>query len=354
MKNWLYKNRGKLIAAVCIILLLLAAWFYGDGSGNSKSSPGESVAENQGTDSDKTNSKNLTPGSYSDYEGIKSGNENTKMGTTPSGNDGSGTDSSRVENGSDGSDPSHGENGNNGIDPVPAVSVTPGPDDKDSNSGNASKKDSGNNNEKNPAVTGQAESGHGSSGTGNIETTPSLTGQAGRGEGGSKPSTTPTGNRTGNTPTPTVQPSQTPTPTATVTPAATQTAWDKKCTIYIDCKTILPHLSELNPKLAALIPSDGVILAETETGFSEGETVFDVLQRICNEKNIALDYSKVPAFKTVYVKGLADLYEFDVGDLSGWQYFLNDEYVPVGCSACYLKEGDKISWRYTCDLGRDL
>ena len=141
-------------------------------------------------------------------------------------------------------------------------------------------------------------------------------------------------------------------PSLTPTPQAVVSSFH--CTISIDCKTVLDHLDSLNPKMQKLIPKDGIVLSDYTVGFEGEKTVFDILKQACNENNISFEYSYVPAFKTAYIEGLADLYEFDLGDLSGWQYFVNDEYAPVGCSAFTVKDGDRISWRYTCDLGKDL
>ena len=334
MKNWLFKNRGKLTAAVFIILLLLAAWFYGDGSGNkSKSSAPKTVAENAGRTDDKNTAPDNNQGADGNTPGAKGSVDNQGAdGNTPGAND------SGNNQGADGNTPgAKGSGDNQGAD-----GNTPGAKGSDDNQ---------NSEGKNPEGSTSEKGGHGSgSGSGLTDQKVDPQEAPGKNNPGTQNGTTPTQavNGEGNTNI------STPAVSATPTPSDTPAAWDHRCTICIDCKTILPHLSELNPRLSSLIPSNGVILAETEVGFSEGDTVFDVLKRVCSEKNICLDYSKVPAFQTVYIKGLADLYEFDVGDLSGWQYFLNDEYVPVGCSACILSEGDRISWLYTCDLGRDL
>ena len=65
---------------------------------------------------------------------------------------------------------------------------------------------------------------------------------------------------------------------------------DKKktytCTFSIECSTILNNLKDLDPDKRELVPSNGVILAPTKVTFYEGESVFDVLQRVCKEKGI--------------------------------------------------------------------
>ena len=57
---------------------------------------------------------------------------------------------------------------------------------------------------------------------------------------------------------------------------------------------------------------------------------------------------------TVYIKGISNLYERDCGELSGWIYMVNDKVPGYGCSQYILKDGDKIEFVYTCNLGKDV
>ena len=57
---------------------------------------------------------------------------------------------------------------------------------------------------------------------------------------------------------------------------------------------------------------------------------------------------------SVYVKGIADLYEFAYGNLSGWIYRVNEEVMAVGCGQAVVKPGDVIEFLYTENLGEDL
>ena len=126
------------------------------------------------------------------------------------------------------------------------------------------------------------------------------------------------------------------------------------CTFSIECSTILNNLKELDPDKRELIPSDGVILAPTKVSFCEGESVFDVLQRVCKEKGIHLESSWTPVYNSAYIEGIHNLYEFDCGELSGWMYRVNGWYPNYGCSRYQLADGEKVEWRYTCDLGNDV
>ena len=126
------------------------------------------------------------------------------------------------------------------------------------------------------------------------------------------------------------------------------------CTFSIECSTILNNLSMLDPYKLELLPSNGIILAKTTVTFYEGESVFDVLQRLCREKNIHMEAAWTPIYNSAYVEGIHNLYEFDCGALSGWMYCVNGWYPNYGCSRYQLKDGDVVQWRYTCDLGNDV
>ena len=126
------------------------------------------------------------------------------------------------------------------------------------------------------------------------------------------------------------------------------------CTFSIECSTILNNLSMLDPDKLECVPSNGVILAKTTVTFYEGESVFDVLQRLCKEKGIHMESSWTPIYNSAYIEGIHNLYEFDCGELSGWMYRVNGWYPNYGCSRYQLKQGDVVEWRYTCDLGEDV
>lgn len=66
-----------------------------------------------------------------------------------------------------------------------------------------------------------------------------------------------------------------------------------------------------------MYPSGGIILRTTTVGFNKGETVFDVLNRICKERGIQIEYSYSPMYGSSYVEGINNLYEFDCGNQSG-------------------------------------
>ncbi len=127
------------------------------------------------------------------------------------------------------------------------------------------------------------------------------------------------------------------------------------CTFSIECSTILNNLSDLVPEKLEMVPSDGVILSPTTVTFYEGESVYDVLQRVCKENGIHMEASWTPIYNSAYVEGIHNLYEFDCGNESGWMYRVNGWYPNYGCSRYQLAEGEIVEWRYTCKgLGKDV
>lgn len=127
------------------------------------------------------------------------------------------------------------------------------------------------------------------------------------------------------------------------------------CTIAIYCDTILNNMDDLEPGKAEFVPSDGAILYPVSVTFTEGETVFDVLKRVCSMTGIQLEYSWTPLYNSYYVEGIYNLYEFDCGFESGWMYKVNGWFPNYGCSSYTLKDGDVIVWAYTCEgLGADV
>lgn len=97
---------------------------------------------------------------------------------------------------------------------------------------------------------------------------------------------------------------------------------------------------------------DGKILSAYRVYFDGGATVFDALKSACKGNKIQLEYDG--SGSSVYIKGIDYLYEFNCGDLSGWQYSVNGEFPSEGCNSCKISDGDEISWLYTCDLGEDI
>ena len=103
------------------------------------------------------------------------------------------------------------------------------------------------------------------------------------------------------------------------------------------------------------IPEDGCILKETTYAFAQDETVYDILVRAVKDNKLHMEKKKTGSGpRDYYICGIANIYEYDWGELSGWMYYVNGESPSVGCGEYRVKDGDRIEWLYTREIGRDL
>lgn len=100
------------------------------------------------------------------------------------------------------------------------------------------------------------------------------------------------------------------------------------------------------------VPEDCVILDTAEFEITEGETVYQVLLDASKQYDFQIDNRG--SASNAYIAGIAYIYEFDYGDLSGWMYKVNDKLPDVGCQSYTLHDGDRIEWLYTKNIGKDL
>jgi len=118
------------------------------------------------------------------------------------------------------------------------------------------------------------------------------------------------------------------------------------CTISISCKTLTEHPDALDSDKHELVPETGWILPPTSAEIEEGESVFDLLRRVCQTHGILMEFTISPIYQSAYIEGIANLYEFDAGPQSGWVYSVNGVTPNYGCSAFYPEAGDTVCWEY--------
>lgn len=121
------------------------------------------------------------------------------------------------------------------------------------------------------------------------------------------------------------------------------------CSLAIRCDDVLKNPEALKEEKKDVIPAGGIILSLTDVVFTEGESVFDVVLREVKKAQIHFEFEKTPMYDSAYIKGIGNLYEFDCGDCSGWQYKVNDKKPTYGCSQYILKDKDKIEFFYSCN-----
>ena len=128
--------------------------------------------------------------------------------------------------------------------------------------------------------------------------------------------------------------------------------------LSITCKTVLDNWDDLDQALkeSGDIPKDGVILKETSYPISDGDTVFDLLKRAAKAEKIHLEYQGGGnnAAAGAYIEGINFLYEFSCGEQSGWFFSVNGKFLSKSSSDVPLKDGDRVEWIYSCDLGHDI
>ena len=123
-------------------------------------------------------------------------------------------------------------------------------------------------------------------------------------------------------------------------------------TITIRCDTAVNNGMHLESKWAGIVPASGCILDVTTVEIETGDSVFDILNRVCQKYKIHMEFTG--GASKYYVEGINNLYERDGGLWSGWMYCVNGWYPNYGCGTFRVKAGDVIEWNYTCNLGDDL
>ena len=129
---------------------------------------------------------------------------------------------------------------------------------------------------------------------------------------------------------------------------------EQTCILSVRCDTILENIDWLNKEKVDIVPKDGIIFAEKAVTFYEGESVFNLLLREMKRHKIHMEFKNIPLYNSAYIEGIANLYEFDCGELSGWMYKVNGWFPNYGCSRYRLKAGDRVEFVYTCNLGADV
>ncbi|MGI6751134.1 MAG: DUF4430 domain-containing protein [Anaerovoracaceae bacterium] len=126
------------------------------------------------------------------------------------------------------------------------------------------------------------------------------------------------------------------------------------CILSISCATVLDNMEILTKGKEEIIPGKGILLEPEKVTFYKGESVFNVLSREVRKNKIHMEFVKTPAYNSIYIEGIGNLYEFDCGELSGWMYRVNGEFPGYSSSKYILNDGDVIEWVYSCDWGRDV
>lgn len=146
------------------------------------------------------------------------------------------------------------------------------------------------------------------------------------------------------------------TPAPVANPTAPSTTKTIKANITIRCDTAVANWNNLdaNKQDHIVVPADGCILPVMTVNVNQGETVYNLLVKVCESNRIQMEHKGYAIYNSEYIQGINNLYEKDCGSLSGWMYCVNGWYPNYGVSQYVLKDGDAVQFNYTCDLGHDL
>ena len=92
----------------------------------------------------------------------------------------------------------------------------------------------------------------------------------------------------------------------------------------------------------------GTILDKENIKIRQGESVLELTSRILRQENIAFED------RNGYIVSIDGQAEFDMGKDSGWMFTVNGTFLDVGAGSARLKDGDRIKWLYTHNLGEDV
>lgn len=103
------------------------------------------------------------------------------------------------------------------------------------------------------------------------------------------------------------------------------------------------HAAVKTVNITIVGPKDkGMLLKKKSVKINAGDTVLDVLLAAVGTNNV--DYSGSGA--SAYVRGIDNIYEFDYGQTSGWNYKRNGIMTQKSCGVVKVNAGDTIEWIY--------
>lgn len=95
----------------------------------------------------------------------------------------------------------------------------------------------------------------------------------------------------------------------------------------------------------------GTIVKAAKVSIDEDASFLDATLKALREQEI--QYSVRGSGATAYVEGIANLYEFDRGPMSGWTAKKNGKTLSKSAGITPVDDGDVIEWIYTTDYTKD-
>lgn len=120
--------------------------------------------------------------------------------------------------------------------------------------------------------------------------------------------------------------------------------------IQIRCDRVAEEPEKLiDPALIEYIPEDGVAMARLKFIATEGDSVLDVLEKICKNKRIEVKKTQDGLIDTIgYIKN------GDCGEGSCWIYTVDGKLMSDNPADCKVKGGEDIVWTFTLNGGHDI
>ena len=104
-----------------------------------------------------------------------------------------------------------------------------------------------------------------------------------------------------------------------------------------------------DPALAEYIPEDGIALARLKYIAKEGDSVLQILEKICKNNNI-----EVKKTEDGLIEAIGYLKNGDCGEGSCWVYTVDGKLMSDNPAYCKVKGGEEIVWAFTLNGGSKI
>lgn len=123
------------------------------------------------------------------------------------------------------------------------------------------------------------------------------------------------------------------------------------CTVEIDCSEIVKNKDNFNKEQQVLydryVDGKRTILSPVTVKVKNKSSAYKATELACKQNGIKM--TKKNSGFGIYIVGFDGINEKMFGKTSGWHYYVNGKSPSFSCSAYELKDGDKVSFIYTCN-----
>lgn len=131
------------------------------------------------------------------------------------------------------------------------------------------------------------------------------------------------------------------------TSAHTTVSKNVRCSVSIECKSILDNMDDLKAGHESFVPHDGIIMSQTTVTVKNGSTAYDALKIACDKQGVVINSTNSSYGK--YIVGFNNIDEKDCGSQSGWTYTVNYDTIWKSCDKYVVKNGDHINFSFVCN-----